>query len=86
MSELKAGTKIRVLKAGECLPYMRVGDIGVVVEVPLEVEWLHTDFLYDLNGNYWANFNNCGNPYVEDNGIWCVGQPDTQFEILGASV
>ena len=75
MSELKLGTKIRILDAGQQPPFMYAGDIGVVVE------WQAAKSF-----GYWADFSNLGNPCVYGGGIWCAGVPDVDFEILEESV
>lgn len=80
MNELKVGTKIRILEKGKQPPYAHAGDIGIITVE----KW--DGLIPDTDGDYWADFNHCGNPYVHLDGFWCVGKPNVDFEILGESV
>lgn len=81
MKEIKLGTKIRILKAGEQKPMMAEGDVATICEPPARWRSNSTASL-GIDGTYWADFNWQGNEYVYDDGIWCVGTPGRLFEIL----
>ena len=60
----KVGDRI-IMREG-CLHYYSRGDIGILVR-------------QDLDGDWWADFNNQGNKEVFKEGIWRIGKEDRKI-------
>lgn len=71
---LTEGTKIRITSSEdtEDTEFFAVGHIGIID-------------CFD-GSDYWADFNNQGNSFVYDDGIWCIGdntdQSPCRFEVI----
>lgn len=48
------------INSGGCRKFFNVGDKAVAISI-------------DCDGDFWADFNNQGNNYVEGSGVWCIG-------------
>ena len=80
MDELKVGTLIRILPV-ENSNVFAAGDTARICLPPVYMQ-SKNDSVRSFLKNYWADFNDCGNTEVFEDGIWSIGKCGMHFEVV----